>query len=138
MPKKKKNPAKGKPSRKSAPTNVGNLSEVMGNLRIRDASEFGLNCFSFDWKNPVMTKDYVKNDTDKFELEILVHPMGKDHFKCVLSKCGKGVTFWHGTPEFFGEEKQMKEQMGRDQNGDRLYRKNDPRVQGHKKCVQAV
>ena len=72
----------------------------------------------------------AKNDVDKFEVEFLVQPMSADHFKCNLSKCRKVVAFYHGTPGLFGEEKQMKAQMGRDN-----YKKNDPRVQGHNNCV---
>ena len=43
------------------------------------------------------------------------------------------TTLLIATPEFFGEEKRMKGQMGTDK-----YRKNDPRVITHSNYVQAV
>ena len=63
----------------------------------------------------------------------MCHPMEMEHSKCVLAKNGKGLAFWHSTPEFFGEEKRMKVQMGREK-----FRGNDPRVLAHKKLVQEV
>ena len=128
--KKKKSAAKGKVPRKSASAALGGLPADMGNLRVQDASEVKL--YSFDWKKPVMKKDYVKNNVNKFKIEFLVHPMGADHFRCILSECGKAVAFYHGTPKLFREERRMKAQMGRN------YKKNDPWDQGHNNCVQLI
>lgn len=129
----KKSAGKGKPTRKSAPPDVGSLGESMGNLKVRDDLDPKSDVFSFDWKVPVVKKDYVKNNVDKFEVEFLCHPMETEKIKCVLAKNGKGLAFWHSTPEFFGEEKRMKAQMGRD-----AFKSNDPRVQAHRNFVQEV
>ena len=75
----------------------------------------------------------MKNDSDKFEVEFLCYPMEIEHFKCVLTKNGKGLTFWHSTPEFFGEKKQMKVQMSKAK-----VKGNNPQVLAHKNLVQEV
>ena len=106
------------------------MHESIGKLKVRD--DLDLN-FSFNWQVPVVKKDYVKNDLDKFEVEFLCHPMKIEHFRCALAKNRKGLAFWHNTPEFFGEVKRMKAHMGRVK-----FKGNNPRVLAHDNLVQEV
>ena len=89
--------------------------------------------FSFNWTVPVVIKDYEKNDSVKFEVEFLGHPMKIEHFKSVLAKYVKGLAFWHDTPKFSGEVKRMKVQTGKAK-----FKGNDPRVLARKNLVQEV
>ena len=124
-----------RPSRKSAPPAVGaSLTEKMGKLKV----DGGGQRFSFDTVAPVFEKEYTKNGSDKFELEFFLPALSDDHFKYELSDDGRQVSLLTATPEWFGEEKRMKTQMGKDVHGNFLCRKNDPRVQGHNKTVQAI
>ena len=136
----KKKIPQGKPPRKSAPSSLGGLAESLGNLKVKEdeVTKTKIEWFNFDSVVPFMQKDYTKNDIDKHEIEFLCMPFGKEHFRCKLSKCGTVIAFWQATPAFFGEEKRMKSQFGKDINGNSLYETNDPRVIGHNRCVQQV
>ena len=122
----------GKPPKKSATPAAGTgLEGKLRKLKVDDGDGGG-GCFSFDRTAPVVKKQYCKNKVDKVEVDFLVPPSGEEYFKYKLRDDGEALYFLHATPEWFGEEKRMKKQIGN------AYRENDPRVGGHDLSVQEI
>ena len=89
--------------------------------------------FSFDIKDPWMTKHYVKGNVNYAEVDIFVGAVFPEEYYLVsLTEDGLAMRYRKATPEMFGKIGRLESAMGR------KWHEDDSRVVAHDDVVQII
>lgn len=103
------------------------LAKSVGQISIQDKP------YSFDRKDPSLTKKYCKKNINYAEVDFYVGGIQPEHhFQVDLIEGGNGLRYQKATPEMFGETARLKKDMGT------KWHEDDTRVVAHDNTVQVV